>query len=293
MKVWIRAKEDLPFTKHVKDCLLVEFKKHGITVEILDKKLPSETVDFCVCLGGDGTLLSTVRFLGERRFDIPVIGVHTSAGLGFLHTLSGPRKSEDGSLWAEHFVAALREKKYKIEDRWGLEAWIGNQPEEKSKLHWALNDLVVSKGPLSRMVYLQVKVGEAILLNRLRGDGLIIASATGSTGYSLSAGGPVVHPELSTVLVTPICPHEVAQRPVLLDGNTPIHIESLVHRNASHLTFDGQEKVDLDSGEMIHVRRAKKPLKWVTIRAPELGPKNFFERLKSKLGYGGDATNAS
>lgn len=293
MKVWIRAKEDLPYSKRVKDCLLVEFKKQGVDAVILGETLPDGSADFCLCLGGDGTLLSTVRFLGERRFEIPIVGIHTSAGMGFLHTLSAPRDDASAPAWAASFVAVLKKQNFKIEDRWGIESWIGSPVEAQNQIHWALNDLVISKGPLSRMVYLQVKVGDSILLQRLRGDGLIIASSMGSTGYSLSAGGPVVHPELSTVLVTPICPHEVAQRPVLLDGNTPIHIESLVHRHPSYLTFDGQEKVDLGSGEMIHVRRARKPLKWVCIEAPELGSKNFFERLKSKLGYGGDTSNAS
>jgi len=293
MKIWIRAKEDLPYSSQVRALLTTACKNSGIELEILGGTLPEGHADFCVCLGGDGTLLSTVRFLGKKRFDIPLIGVHTSAGLGFLHTLSAPKNEVNPAEWASHFAQALLEKKYRIAERWGLEAWMGSEDCKGETIHWALNDLVISKGPLSRMVFLQVKVGDSVLLQRLRGDGLIVASSTGSTGYSLSAGGPVVHPELKTLLVTPICPHEVAQRPVLLDGGTTLHIESLVHRHPSYLTFDGQEKVDLEPGEKIHVRRAERPLQWVSFTAAELKPANFFQRLRGKLGYGGDLTHAT
>jgi NAD+ kinase len=305
-KVWVRAKRELPHSARVLDVLLPALAQAQCEVEIisdaLNGKAPLGTADLCLVLGGDGTLLSTVRVLGESRFAVPILGIHTSAGLGFLHALSAPKEGSDTKKWAESLVAVLMAKEFQTEDRWGLEAWLDMKDAESSSPHhvcqkfWAMNDLVISKGPLSRMVYLQVKVGNSILLQRLRGDGLIVATATGSTGYSLSAGGPVVHPSLNAMLVTPICPHEVAQRPVLLPGDIQLNIESLVHRHPSFLTFDGQEKVDLDSGQTIHIKRAAKPVQWVTLsyneRTLKLGAQNFFEKLKSKLGYGGDLANA-
>ena len=281
-RVWIRVKEDLPHSDRVMAVLKPALEKQGLLVTTT-KELPVQMPDLCLCLGGDGTLLSTVRALGAFRYEVPILGIHTSSGLGFLHSLSIPQGPLEP--WATDLSMALGTGAFSEEQRWGLTAHVEGSPSEEL---WALNDVVISKGPLSRMIYLRLRVGDSVLFQRMRGDGLIISSATGSTAYSLSAGGPVVQPTLKPLLIVPICPHEGAQRPVVLDGSSPLCVEMLEHKVQSHLTCDGQVNVDIAAGQNVIVQRAARPLRWVLFRGEAVRSNYYFESLKSKLRYGGE-----
>jgi NAD+ kinase len=242
-------------------------------------------MDLCISIGGDGTLLATLRELGEARSEVPVLGLHCSTGLGFLYGMSVPK--ELGLSWAEDAARFLKEGAFEIVERWGLRAEV--QPNSLEL--WAMNDLVVTKGMLSRMVLLKVSLDGVPLLPRMRGDGLIVSTALGSTAYSLSAGGPVMQPHLKNLLLTPICPHELTQRPVVLGGDQNLEIEVLDSKMPCFLTSDGQAKIDLGPAAKIRVQRAPEPIRLIQVKADHsaaltLQRRSFLENLRSKLGYG-------
>ena len=278
-RIWIfegKAGKNFPKEKE----LLIQELKRAFKV---DSKLTAKT-SLAVSLAGDGSLLSMIRNMGEKRFDIPVLGVHTSDGLGFLHRLALPGKSASSSLtlkgWSKKFIEMLKTGSYQLQKRWGVEA-----PLRRHHLCWGMNDLVMSKGALSRMVSLKVKVDGSLLFAKLRGDGLIIASPTGSTAYSLAAGGPIVVPGLDGILITPILPHEIAQRPIVISSNSSVQIEVL-EGPPCYLTEDGQRTTEIKAGQSFTIQKSSKPICWLE---PEMeGVRDYFELLRTKLGLGGE-----
>ncbi len=207
--------------------------------------------DLVVCIGGDGTLLATIRKLGSSRFESTILGIHGSRGLGFLHPLNIPSETESAEIWARHVLEMLTSGAYSSELRWGLEAQIG------SRVFWGLNDVVVTKGSISRMIDLEAFVGDERVLPKLRGDGLIVSSSTGSTAYSLSAGGPVLDPSLKALLLTPVCSHTLGVRPIVLGGERELVIRRLDENTLGQVTVDGQEGMEFAKGDesQVHVLR--------------------------------------
>lgn len=278
-RIWIfegKAGKNFPKEKE----LLIHELKRAFKV---DSKLTAKT-SLAVSLAGDGSLLSMIRNMGEKRFDLPVLGVHTSDGLGFLHRLALPGKSNSPSQtlkgWSKKFIEMLKTGSYQLQKRWGVEA-----PLNRHHLCWGMNDLVMSKGALSRMVSLKVKVDGSLLFAKLRGDGLIIASPTGSTAYSLAAGGPIVVPGLDGILITPILPHEIAQRPIVISSNSSVQIEVL-EGPPCYLTEDGQRTTEIKAGQSFMIQKSSKPICWLE---PEMeGVRDYFELLRTKLGLGGE-----
>lgn len=278
-RIWIfegKAGKNFPKEKE----LLIHELKRAFKV---DSKLTAKT-SLAVSLAGDGSLLSMIRNMGEKRFDLPVLGVHTSDGLGFLHRLALPGKSTSPSQtlkgWSKKFIEMLKTGSYQLQKRWGVEA-----PLNRHHLCWGMNDLVMSKGALSRMVSLKVKVDGSLLFAKLRGDGLIIASPTGSTAYSLAAGGPIVVPGLDGILITPILPHEIAQRPIVISSNSSVQIEVL-EGPPCYLTEDGQRTTEIKAGQSFMIQKSSKPICWLE---PEMeGVRDYFELLRTKLGLGGE-----
>lgn len=283
--VHIRSKSESKLSAKLRPHLVKALKSAGFLVSESwsGKPLPKSRMDLLMVMGGDGTLLSSIRALEGRRFDVPVLGLHTSTGLGFLYELKPPTTASAMALWSRKLALSLFEGRYTFSERRGLHASTGLKDGD----FWALNDLVIAKGPLARMVELKIKVGNSLLFERLRGDGLIFASTTGSTAYSLSAGGPVVQPTLSALLLTPICPFEVAQRPLVLDGEAPVSIEFLDRTTPAFLTSDGQENVPLSLKRKLEISRSAKVVRLVQV--PSLGgpSQDFFGLLRSKLRYGG------
>jgi len=265
-----------------KSLLIKSLLKAGF--EISEK--PSSKTDLNLCVGGDGSLLAGIRSLGDFRTQKPISGIHCSNGLGFLHPMVLPSTEEAIDQWVSKFKNTLKKDDYELQKRWGLEGKIHAQNGQHEAL-WAMNDLVFSKGRLSRMVKLRVSIDKTVLFDGLRGDGLIAASATGSTAYSFSAGGPVIAPELSTILLTPICSHDIAQRPVVLGPDVEVEIEVLEGKGPCFLTEDGQSGYDLGLGDKISVTRSKQPLTWWIPKSAEMKTKNHYEQLRHKLGIGG------
>ncbi len=220
--------------------------QHDIACEriSLDEKELSKSVDLVVVLGGDGTMLAAARIIGDRR--IPVIGVNFG-WLGYLTDFT-----------LEELFGALesvRKGTFEVDERMLLEISVlrGN---EKLEFPRALNDAVINKAAPSRMIELECRINNAFV-NSFRADGMIVATPTGSTAYSLSAGGPIVHPSLSAIILTPICPHMLSNRPFVVSGESTV---TLSFKRASEelcLTIDGQHAVELTADDQIVIAEAR------------------------------------
>ncbi len=253
------------------------FKKHGIDVYIdsisgdmidvkgLDFDSLCKQSDALVTLGGDGTLISCAR----KSFDynIPILGVY-AGNLGFLADVSLEE--------LDIFVANLVKGKYRIDERSILEAKVIKDGKE-IKMH-AFNDIVLTRPHVSNMIQIETLVdGKAF--NTYYGDGVIVSTPTGSTAYNLSAGGPVLFPMTKVFALTPICPHSLTQRPVVLPGE--FSIEMKTPKNRAFLIVDGQDTHELNQGSSVYIRLASKNVK--LIHREEF---NYFDVLKEKLGWG-------
>ena len=198
--VWINIKRGDEEAKRARKVLAAELAKHG--VQSIESKDDGD-FDLNICLSGDGTLLSTVRRMGRKRYDVPIVGVHASNGVGFLHPIAVPKREGELQPWAQEIVGSLVGGNTCTFRRFGLDCTV--HCREGDKEFWALNDIVVSKGALSRMIRFSMSIDGTPIYKHIRGDGLIISTATGSTAYSMSAGGPIVHPALKALVVTPVC----------------------------------------------------------------------------------------
>lgn len=255
------------FTKHDIEVYIDNISGSMIDVMGLEFEHLCKQCDILVTLGGDGTLISTVR--RSLSYDIPVLGVY-AGNLGFLADISIDE--------LEEFVAKMLNKRCRIDERSVLEATIIKNGEEIS-IH-AFNDIVLTRPSISNMISIETLVdGKAF--NTYHGDGVIVATPTGSTAYNLSAGGPVLFPLANVFTLTPICPHSLTQRPVVLPGE--FSIEMKTPENPALVIVDGQDIHELDIGESVHIRLAKKRAKLV--HREEF---NYFDVLKEKLGWGGE-----
>lgn len=296
--IWIRVKRDVEKALRAGEALSAAWVSAGGT--IAEQFDPS--VQLVVCLSGDGTLLATIQEMGESRWTIPVLAIHGSHGLGFLHALSIPdfpfetssKNAPDApsasgkdvlAVWATQVVAAIRSGQYHLENRWGLLCRV-HSSAKSSQEFWAFNDIVVAKGNLSRMVSLQVRVDGQRLMDRARGDGMIFSSASGSTAYSMSAGGPVVEPGLAALLLTPICLHRLTQRSLLLSSERKVEVEVLEQSASAFLTVDGQSGFELSPGQTFEVRVASQPVRWMALDRTGVEAFRYVEVLQAKLGYG-------
>jgi NAD+ kinase len=253
------------------------FKKHNIEVYIesisagmidvmgMEFELLCKTCDVLVTLGGDGTLISTVR--RSFAYDIPVFGVYAGT-LGFLADVSMDELDE--------FVENLTTGHYRVDERSVLEARVNKDGEE---IHmYAFNDIVLTRPSISNMINIETLIdGKAF--NTYYGDGVIVATPTGSTAYNLSAGGPVLFPLTHVFTLTPICPHSLTQRPVVLPGT--FTIEMRTPKNRALMIIDGQDMHEFEQGESVHIRLAAKTAK--LIHREEF---NYFDVLKEKLRWG-------
>jgi NAD+ kinase len=228
------------------------------------------SIDALLTLGGDGTLLRGARLIASHQ--VPILGVNLGR-LGFL-TCCGPDQLVDA---LDH----LGGKKYKVEPRMGLVATI-DRPSGDVRESWiALNDVVVHKGGVARIASLVVRVGGEPVAT-YSADGIVISTPTGSTAYSLSAGGPVVFPTLESILVTPVSPHTLAIRPLLLPAESEVSVQRDDGPAEILVTVDGQVGSTLGLDETLRVHRAARPI--LIIRFPG---SSFFATLRQKLGWGG------
>lgn len=229
-----------------------------------------DALDLLLTLGGDGTLLRGARYLGAR--DIPILGVNLGR-LGFLTSCGGDEFEEALRLWSRGEFTA--EQRMTLDAR----AWsVDGEPRGRWR---CLNDVVLHKGGFARVVRFGVHVdGEP--LGAYGADGVVICTPTGSTGYSLSAGGPVVVPTVESIMVTPVSPHTLAMRPLVLPPDVEIALRAEDGPEGLLVTVDGQVGTTFKAGETLMVRRADTPVR--IVRFPGT---SFFERLRHKLGWGG------
>jgi NAD+ kinase len=225
-----------------------------------------------VVLGGDGTLLSIARLVGER--ETPILGINLG-GLGFLTEIT----TEE----AQAALARVLDGDYEVDRRITLEATVESHATGVGRVDResfrALNDVVINKRALGRMLDLNV-VARGERFCSYRADGLIIATPTGSTAYALSAGGPIVFPTLDIVVLAPICPHTLSNRPVVLPDSFEIEVRVKSDDNGAMLTVDGQQTARITSTDTLRVRRGKNPV--VLVRSSH----SYFEIWRNKLRWG-------
>lgn len=227
-------------------------------------------LDALVTLGGDGTLLRGARFLDGR--DIPILGVNLGR-LGFLTSC----QSND----FEPALKSLASGDYVAQPRMALSARAIDAEGVARKQWRALNDFVLHKGGFARVVRLNVFVdGESI--GQYACDGVVISTPTGSTGYSLSAGGPVLVPTVESIIITPVSPHTLAVRSLVVPADAEVTVEAIESPTELLVTVDGQVGTSFVKGEKLKVRKADNPVR--IVRFPGA---TFFERMRVKLGWGG------
>jgi NAD+ kinase len=223
--------------------------------------------DLIVVLGGDGTLLSIARRTEER---VPVLGVNLGQ-LGFLTEIA-----EDEAM---AMLARVVSGRFEVDRRMTLAASLERKGKVERRFR-ALNDVVITNGALARIIEFSVAV-DGLPLTTYRADGMIVATPTGSTAYSLSAGGPVVEPNVQVLVLSPICPHTLSNRPVIVRPEAVVRI-ALGRREADALlTIDGQEGMPLAGGDEIEVRQGR--TKVALVRSPD---RVYYDVLRSKLGWG-------
>jgi NAD+ kinase len=234
-----------------------------------EEKLPRERIaelaDLLIVLGGDGTLLAAARILQGR--DVPILGVNLG-GLGFLTSV--PRDAMYALL--EQVLAG----RYQTSERMMLEARVLRGAEVLARQS-ALNDAVVNQAALARLMDFNVSVGGAFV-GRYRADGLVVATPTGSTAYSLAAGGPILQPGLAAFVITPICPHMLTNRPLVIPDSSQLDIEFVADGSPVHLTLDGQVGIKLGPGDRISISKSPR-----TVRLIIPPGQTYFEVLRSKL----------
>lgn len=231
--------------------------------------------DLCIVLGGDGTLLRAARLLGDS--EVPLFGVHLGS-LGFMTEIPvGDAPSLLAQVIGGRFEVQPRIKLSVCLAR-GQGAGEGEGPLREAQV---LNEAVVMKGALSRIIELEMRI-DGLKVANFRADGVIVSTPTGSTGYSLSAAGPILDPTLSAILVTPICPHTLAQRPLAVPGGR--HIELSLGPGCAEvfLTLDGQCGHPLRPHDRVRIEAARSRV--MLVRNPRL---DFFTILRSRLGWGG------
>ena len=218
--------------------------------------------ELVVAMGGDGTLLRTAALVRETR--TPVLGIN----LGRLGFLAGATpETFDTSL--DRLVSG----DYVIEDRLALEAFVHGE------VAFSLNEIVIERGTLARIIQLTTRI-DGELVSSFWGNGLIVSTPTGSTSYSLSGGGPVLHPLLAAVVITPLCPHSLSQRPIVVPANQTIEIEVFAEHQDIIMTSDGQTVAKLDPADRVTIRTAPRPVKLVNLQGL-----SFYELLRTKLNW--------
>lgn len=233
-----------------------------------DTSTLARKVDLLLVFGGDGTLLRAAREIAGSP--TPLLGVNIG-GLGFLTAVPSDE--------VEHALQLLWAGEFKFERRALIEASV--RREGRLLRETALNDVVISRGAVSRLIELEVNVdGDPV--TRYRCDGLILSSPTGSTAYSLAAGGALVFPTANVFALTPISPHTLSNRSLILPLESVITVRAISPRPATMLSADGESVTELDAGEIVTVRRSRR-----TVRLMHLAESSFFEALRRKLHWRG------
>ena len=225
-------------------------------------------LDFLLTLGGDGTMLSLARAVGDRN--VPILGIHLGE-LGFLAAVNVDQMFEK----LDQVVAG----DYLVQPRIVLKSTVYNGG--KSSTFFALNDMVIDRGKSHRMLVYELQANNHVIAN-YKADGLVVSTPTGSTAYSLAAGGPIVVPTMRTMVVTPICPHSLTLRPIVIPDDQVLKISfPSDHDDGIALSVDGQICEELGSGSKVEIQAAD-----YTINMIGFPGSNYFRTLRKKMGWG-------
>jgi NAD+ kinase len=280
-KVGVFAKKNHPDAGQIALAICAHLQRHQIEVLLEDRlaeevgqvqgfageELPDLT-DLLIVLGGDGTLISVARLVGHRQ--VPILGINLGR-LGFLTevTLTELPEMLDRVICGE----------YEISERMMLDAKIRRHGEVVGS-YTVLNDVVINKGALARIIDMATSV-DGRHLSTYKADGLIVATPTGSTGYNLAAGGPIIYPEINSLVISPICPHMLTNRPIIVWSKSVIEIKVSFEDDVVFFTADGQVGRKLLPGDIVEVRRSAARTRLIT--SPN---RDYFEILRTKLSWG-------
>ena len=264
---WLRTRSvDVVF--ETATAALAATEQSGPPTTVLDKPALVSAVDLVVVLGGDGTLLSMADCIAAAGVDVPILGVNFGR-LGFLTEVTLPE------LYSALETALAG--RARVEERLMLRSTTIRHGSPLPE-HMTLNDVVVTKAAQSRMIELSVSVGDEFI-TRVKADGLIVATPTGSTAYNLAAGGPIVQPGMDALVLTPIAPHMLTNRPIVIPSLSPIRITPVMdERDKVYVTFDGQEGYELEAGDEVRICCAPRRLKLL-----HSASRSYFEVLREKL----------
>ncbi|MDX6270557.1 MAG: kinase [Acidobacteriota bacterium] len=243
-------------------------RETGCAVETLEHEELAASVDMIVVLGGDGTMIATARLLDNR--DVPVVGVNYGT-LGYLTEVRVEEMTDA--------LAAILAGNYHLDRRVMLAAEL-YRGTEKLLRNRVLNDVVISKSALARIIEIETWFNGQ-LVNCFRADGLIISTPTGSTAYNLSAGGPVVYPSMNAIVITPICPHTLSNRPLVVPDDAEIELILKTPKEEVVLTLDGQVGYRMEVGDRVLISKSR-----TTFNLMQPLNRNYFEVLRGKLKWG-------
>ena len=264
---WLQPKKIEVYIEEEMETLLTPHPP-GTNLYVVEKKEIPSHVEMIIVLGGDGTLLSVARLVGDR--EVPILGVNLG-GLGFLTEIT-----------LEELYRVLErviQGDFVTNERVVLNAAVIRRGERLAEFV-VLNDAVINKGALARIIDLETTInGE--YLTTFKSDGLIISTPTGSTAYSLSAGGPIVYPSLHCMIITPICPHTLTNRPIVIPDDVKIRVFLKTKQQEVILTLDGQQGFSLEHEDVVEIRKAEGRI--LLIKSPY---RHYFELLREKLKWG-------
>jgi Predicted sugar kinase len=247
------------FTDKFKFTDIIIFSSYDI------EKQDLKELDLLVVLGGDGTLLGIARSLNDS-FNAPILGINIG-NLGFLSSVD--------IYDIDNALNKLEQGKYKIAERMMLNCKV--EADNKKEEYKALNDVVLARGTLSRMVKFKIYV-DGKIYSTFKGDGLIIATPTGSTAYSFSAGGPFIYPDLELITITPICPHTKSMQTIVLKADSIIKICTDHEEEKVYLTVDGQKAININHGTSVKISKNEKGVKLLLF-----DDYDYFKVLRSKI----------
>lgn len=251
--------------------VFIDEETHGCCLDLGEKVVARDAlgarIDLMIVFGGDGTLLSAARALGGHN--VPILAVNLG-GLGFLTSVT---LDELYPLMEQVLTG-----EYRTSNRMMLDAEI--RRKGTSEVQCALNDAVANKGEKARMLDFDVHV-DGHHVGRYRADGIIVATPTGSTAYSLAAGGPIVDPSLDAFIITPICPHMLTNRPLVIPGSARIELDFTAASEPVYVTLDGQISLELEPTDRVQITKSEKRV--ALVRPPS---KSYFQILRSKLRWG-------
>jgi len=256
LKVGLVFKEENKEIAKAAKELKAKLKEKKIRIVTNEKEISSTT--FVISVGGDGTILRANRLVCEAG--VPILGVHFG-GVGFLNEV----EYRD----VLPAITKIAKEDYSIDERMMIEAWVGDSPIE------ALNDIVISNSKIARTLKLDVFAVRK-LVGTYNADGLILSTATGSTAYNFSAGGPIIEPISKSIILTPICPHIKAQRTVVIEEE-PIRVK-ISGRHDAIVTADGQTTLSVSKGQEVVIRRAKRIARFIRLKEYD-----FYSLVRRKL----------